>query len=327
VHRDVSPGNVLVGYDGGVKLVDFGLAKAALRSAMTTRAGTLKGKAGYMSPEQCRGVPLDRRSDVFTLGIVLYEMLTARRLFKAGSDYLTMTAIVQSDVPPASTHRPDVPRELDEIVLHALAKDPAARFQSADELRGALERFMTEAQLRSSTKRLADYMRDLFGERPEPWLVPRASSAPSLGSMTRGAPNATPSTGSGIVEPPASLEATIVTAQSPLALAIAIAKEHDEFVDEGATILGPAPDFTSDDAYTATTMIGKRKPMPDPEPELLEDAPTTIAPPLIAIAPTETLPPPSTLTARVQPVADLPLAIAVGTLVVVAIVVIALATC
>ncbi|HEY1554185.1 MAG TPA: serine/threonine-protein kinase [Kofleriaceae bacterium] len=309
VHRDVSPGNVLVGYDGGVKLVDFGLAKAALRSAATTRAGTLKGKAGYMSPEQCRGVPLDRRSDVFTLGIVLYELLTARRVFKAANDYLTMTAIVQSDVPPPSSHRSDIPRELDEIVLRALAKEPGARYQSADELRDALERYMTEAQLRSSPKRLADYMRGLFGERPEPWLVPRE---PRL------APTATPSTGSGIVEPPASIEATIVTAQSPLALAHALAKEQNEFIEDGATILAPPPDFTGEvDEETVT--LAKSSP--------LDDAPTTIAPPPIAIAPAETPPPPITLTARVRSAAVHPLAVAGAALAALIVVAIAFATC
>src|SRR5262245_40503864 len=102
VHRDVSPANILVAYDGSVKVVDFGIAKAA-RNAQT-RSGTLKGKVAYMAPEQCNGQPVDRRSDVFALGIVLYELVTVRRLFKGDTDFLTMSAIVGGKVPKPSQH-------------------------------------------------------------------------------------------------------------------------------------------------------------------------------------------------------------------------------
>src|SRR5262249_32731440 len=90
VHRDVSPANVIVAYDGNVKVVDFGIAKAAERST-ETKSGTLKGKVAYMAPEQCNGRQVDRRSDVFALGIVLYELVTVRRLFKGDTDFLTMS--------------------------------------------------------------------------------------------------------------------------------------------------------------------------------------------------------------------------------------------
>jgi serine/threonine protein kinase len=168
VHRDVCPANILLGYDGSVKLVDFGMAKAGLRSTKTA-TGTLKLKASYMSPEQCCGRPVDRRADIFSLGIVLYELLTARRLFKGANEYLTMAAIVEGEVPPPSRYRPDLARVLDEVVLRALARSPEARYQTAEDLREALERFAIDHELRTSNKSLADYMIAQFGQRPEPW--------------------------------------------------------------------------------------------------------------------------------------------------------------
>jgi len=171
VHRDVTPANIIVGYDGNVKVVDFGIAKAVASSTEDTQAGTLKGKASYMSPEQCTGGTVDRRSDVFALGIVLYELITTRRLFKADNDFLTMSAIVSGKVPSARNHRPDLPGELERIIIKALAVKPEHRYQTADEMRAALEAFAEHARLRMSTSALATYMKQQFGERPEPWLV------------------------------------------------------------------------------------------------------------------------------------------------------------
>ncbi|HEY5944430.1 MAG TPA: serine/threonine-protein kinase, partial [Kofleriaceae bacterium] len=104
VHRDVSPGNILVAFDGGVKVVDFGIAKTEDRS-WDTQAGEMKGKVGYMSPEQCKALPLDRRTDVYMLGIVLYELCTVRRLFKGENRFDTMAQIVEGNVAPPSRHR------------------------------------------------------------------------------------------------------------------------------------------------------------------------------------------------------------------------------
>src|SRR5439155_10210361 len=116
IHRDVSPSNVLVSYDGGVKLTDFGIAKAQGRSH-ETRYGTVRGKFSYMSPEQCQCRPLDRRSDVFAIGILLYELSTCTKLFRAQSDFEIMKQIVERSVPPPSLLRPDYPRDLERIVL------------------------------------------------------------------------------------------------------------------------------------------------------------------------------------------------------------------
>jgi serine/threonine protein kinase len=170
VHRDVSPANIIVGYDGNVKVVDFGIAKAAHRTK-ETQSGALKGKVAYMSPEQCVGQPVDRRSDIFSLGIVLYELVTVRRLFKAANDFLTMSAIIHGDIPPPSTIRPGVPREIEAIIMKALSPEPADRFRTAEEMRTALERFCVANHIRTSSTVLADYMRAMFGQKPEPWLV------------------------------------------------------------------------------------------------------------------------------------------------------------
>ncbi|HET9993272.1 MAG TPA: serine/threonine-protein kinase, partial [Kofleriaceae bacterium] len=169
VHRDVSPSNLIVSYEGGVKLVDFGVAKAAHRS-QETRSGTVKGKISYLSPEQCRGAPIDRRSDLFSLGIVLWEMLTTERLYKRDSDFNAMAAIVSEVVPAPSTRRPDIPPELDALVLRLLAKEPDERFQTADQVHEAIETIAVRLGTALSGAALARYLRELFGQRPEPWI-------------------------------------------------------------------------------------------------------------------------------------------------------------
>ena len=170
VHRDISPGNILVAFDGGVKVVDFGIAKAHARAA-NTQAGETKGKSGYMSPEQCRAEPVDRRTDVFQLGIVLWELCTVKRLFNKEGRFETLKAVAEGDVPPPSRFRSDMPAELEQIVLKALAKNADDRFQTADELRLALEGVAAHAGLTLSAGRLSDYLKSLFGDVPEPWLA------------------------------------------------------------------------------------------------------------------------------------------------------------
>src|SRR5689334_1043270 len=130
IHRDVSPSNVLISHEGCVKLCDFGIAKAATRSEVT-QAGVVKGKFSYMSPEQCTNAPLDRRSDVFALGILLYELTTRTHLFNGANDYEVMRQIVDGPIPRPSTRVPGYPPELEAIVMRALAQNPADRYPNA----------------------------------------------------------------------------------------------------------------------------------------------------------------------------------------------------
>lgn len=136
VHRDVTPQNVLLSLDGAVKLTDFGIAKRA--GHKLTAPGVLKGKFAYMSPEQARGDEVDARTDVFALGVVLWEMLTGGRLFDGDSEVAVLKAVQQSAIAPPARLNPEVPQDLSEVVLRALQRDPALRFQTAGELERAL---------------------------------------------------------------------------------------------------------------------------------------------------------------------------------------------
>ncbi|HEX7843518.1 MAG TPA: serine/threonine-protein kinase, partial [Kofleriaceae bacterium] len=185
VHRDVTPSNLMVSFEGNVKVVDFGVAKASDREAQT-KSGTVKGKISYLSPEQCRGVRVDRRSDLFSLGIVMWEMLTCARLYRRDSDFETMTAIVKEPPPPPSSHRRDVPRAVDDIVLRLLAKSVTDRFQTAADVIEAIENVSARAGTILSTSAVSRLIRDLFGTRPEPWLVLDGDTQP-LQPITLGA--------------------------------------------------------------------------------------------------------------------------------------------
>jgi hypothetical protein len=168
VHRDVTPQNVIVTYDGAVKLVDFGIAKAANR-INETRSGSFKGKVPYMSPEQCRGDALDRRTDVFSLGIMLYEMTLGRRLFLGDTDFQILKQIAEGPIPQPRTVEESYDPRLQAIVLKALERDPARRFQTAREMQVAIEELAHELRLRLSPLGLADYMRALFADKINRW--------------------------------------------------------------------------------------------------------------------------------------------------------------
>ncbi len=160
VHRDVSPQNILVTRTGDVKVVDFGIAKAA-DSSTHTRAGVLKGKFAYMSPEQAAGGRIDRRTDIFALGVILHELLTGVRLFKRDTDVSTLTAVGNCHVDPPGDSAEGVDDALDDLVLKALAKNPKERFQDAEELQLALEHWLVEKSLPSSSAALAQFLAGL----------------------------------------------------------------------------------------------------------------------------------------------------------------------
>jgi serine/threonine protein kinase len=163
VHRDVSPQNALVSYDGEVKVIDFGIAKAAGK-ATKTQAGILKGKFGYMSPEQIRGLPLDGRSDIFAIGVCLYELLTGERLFVGDSDFSVLEKVRKVEVLPPSHFNRKIPEALEKIVMKSLAKDVDDRYQHAAELAEDLRGFMYQTGNAFARKDLAAFMRATFAE-------------------------------------------------------------------------------------------------------------------------------------------------------------------
>jgi serine/threonine protein kinase len=174
VHRDVSPSNIIVTYDGATKLLDFGVAKTAA-STVKTRTGALKGKIAYMSPEQARGAPVDRRSDIFSLGIVLWEMVTTQRLYRADNDLATLQLIVHRPPRRPSEICPDCPPELERIVLRALARDPAQRYQTAEQLVTELDELAREHKLKQSPNALAAGLAELFGSEIQAWRAAQAA--------------------------------------------------------------------------------------------------------------------------------------------------------
>ena len=163
VHRDISPQNVIVSNEGEVKLIDFGIVKAEGR-ATRTLAGLVKGKFAYMSPEQIRGLPVDRRSDVFACGILLHELLTGRPLFRRPTEFETLKRARSGQIDPPSAQNPEVPEGLDRVVLKALTRHVDDRYQSAIELRDALWSFVRQAGCFYSRSELAGWMRDTFGD-------------------------------------------------------------------------------------------------------------------------------------------------------------------
>ncbi len=163
IHRDMSPSNVLVSYSGEIKIADFGIAKAEAR-AYTTQGGVLKGKFEYMSPEQARGEEVTQLSDIFSTGIVLWEMLTGRRLFKTDSEVKTLEKIKALDFRPPSAVNHNIPARLDTIVMKALAGEAANRYQGAQEFQAALLDYMYPSTPTVIQRSLARFMEELFSD-------------------------------------------------------------------------------------------------------------------------------------------------------------------
>jgi serine/threonine-protein kinase len=169
VHRDVSPGNVLISYDGAVKVVDFGVAKARTNLAQT-QAGTVKGKFSFMAPEQLKPKEFgaaDRRADIFALGILLYEASTHRRLFKGEDKIATIGNVLEKEVLPPSLYVEGYPDELAQICMRALERRPENRYQTAEEMHLALEAYLCRAQEVILPGHVGDLMKDVFRERME----------------------------------------------------------------------------------------------------------------------------------------------------------------
>jgi serine/threonine protein kinase len=163
IHRDVSPQNILMGYEGDIKITDFGIAKAEDR-ASKTQAGVLKGKFGYMSPEQVRGLDIDRRSDIFAVGILMYEMLTGKRLFVGESDFATLEKVRNAEITPPREANPQLSEDLEKVMMKALAAERDERYQWASELSEALQRYLIIDNTIFTGKKLAELLSQEYAE-------------------------------------------------------------------------------------------------------------------------------------------------------------------
>ena len=189
VHQDVSPTNIMLAFNGTVKILDFGIARAASFAEEEAKKGLIKGKVAYLAPEQVNLQPFDHRIDIFALGIVMHEMMTGARLFQAKNDINKMRQLLAAPIPPPSSINAAVPRELDRIVMKALEVDPTQRYQSATAMANDLERTMIAA--RHSSRDLAKLLRGLFMQEDEEPLVvvdevaaPMAADPRPTGSMS-----------------------------------------------------------------------------------------------------------------------------------------------
>ena len=186
VHRDVSPQNILLGLRGEVKLIDFGIAKAAMRAGQT-QAGVIKGKFHYMSPEQARGGSLDGRSDLFSAAVVLYELLTGNAVYDEDSVPELLDRVREAEIRPPTIHRGDLPGPVTELVMKALARRAEDRFQTAQEMENALRAVLSRLAPNFTARRLAELVAALVGSGSEstPSELPSAGEARSSGAVER----------------------------------------------------------------------------------------------------------------------------------------------
>ncbi len=175
IHRDVSPSNVMVSFAGEVKIMDFGVAKAATYKEKET--GRLSGKLGYMSPEQIKGKPVDHRSDIFSLGIILFELLTLHRLFAGKSDLRTVMNVQKADIDSKLKQHPEIPNEVQDILRRFLAKDPDDRYQTAQEVIADIKAYTSKAGLPQDTNIISGFVRKLFAEESQEEILPEGLTA------------------------------------------------------------------------------------------------------------------------------------------------------
>ncbi len=327
IHRDVSPQNILVSYEGEIKLIDFGIAKARDRSAKTA-AGVLKGKFGYMSPEQVRGLRLDRRSDIFSLGIILWELVTGRTLFDGETDFIVLEKVRNVQVIPPSRVNPAVPPELEAVVMRALQRDPEDRYQWASDMHQALQAFMMTQRPVYTSRMLAQWMqrtfaREILQERKRlqayfaaPAGSPRPAQGPPGKSMEEeedleGATVLDPDGSIGPLEPVLEEEEQPTVLEEPAPPLPAMAEAEDaptDFDEEEPTLVAPGsaspePD-RSDVQDQATIMLDDEDPQAQALAErmrALASAAESAAPPPPAPGPGGAYSPPAPALAEAPP--------------------------
>ncbi len=308
IHRDISPSNLFVTYDGNVKLLDFGIAKAAHRLTQTV-AGAIKGKFGYIAPEVYRGEAIDRRLDVFAMGVVLWEMLVRKRLYKRETEYEVMRAIVEEKPPDPRQYDPTVPEGLALVALKALAKKPADRYQTANEMRKAVGAWLRTLPKEVDSDSVAGLMREVYGQV---WIDMRATMLETFKEASgdiSGAdvlnPRTPSSSRSGVASFSRAVNPPPAPAAVPAAPAPAAPPRRTVAIAVGASlgVLLPAAGFAG---YLA--LRPEPAPLPPPEPP---PAPVVVAPPppvpVPAPAPKPAAPPapppdlPGTLVVHAQP--------------------------
>jgi serine/threonine protein kinase len=280
VHRDVSPQNILVGVDGTARITDFGVARATSRLSFTSD-GKLKGKLAYMSPEQARGDELDRRSDVFAMGVVIWEVLVGRRLFKAETEAGTLQRILVEPVRKPSDMLSTIPRVYDDVVLRALDRDARTRFQTAADLADALEKVARDTDGIASPREVASFVQQLLGqeigaqrESVRAWLAQSDTSHPSItpsrldrlgeGRTSTPAPPAPPSSRRGEAMPMRD-----VTVRVPLDKAAEVVELGNRLSaghphpGQGGHAQRPSPPLTA--PQSSPTLIGHGAPPPSLE--------------------------------------------------------------
>ncbi len=265
VHRDVSPHNIMVSYDGNVKLLDFGIAKASTH-ATKTQAGVIKGKFSYMSPQQCLGQPIDGRADVFALGVCLYEVLTGKPLYHRKTEYETMRAVIEEPVPSIRESKPELPEALDRIVQRALAKSEGERHRSAGALQEELEAWLADERRIVNAAKIGDFMEELYAE--EISRGPLVDSTP-FGKSLNQYPGSPSGSGRGVSKPNTGSRSTETgqaapASRTPLYVGGAIA---------AAALIVAAVALTSgrEEPPTPQATAPAPEPVPEPEPPVLED--------------------------------------------------------